>query len=187
MAKFADTQLLTEKVMGTKRYHPNPVCAVCPFVGDGCPDDESCRRLNGICSISQLYSHWQKYHVGNKAAGQLETRWRLALKNPRKPKQWLDERAPLELTPEWMEQQGGLEQGYEQLRPPLAPDADAMFSTFNFELHSVEHRSWLEAEGTPCFRPPRFRWRRDCVHADRCGCECALRGGRSSVARSSAI
>ena len=78
-----------------------------------------------------------------------ETRWRLALKNPRKPKQWLDERAPLELTPEWMEQQGGLEQGYEQLRPPLAPDADAMFSTFNFELHSVEHRSWLEAEGTP--------------------------------------
>ena len=104
---------------------------------------------------SQLYSHWQEQHKGNPAARQLEDRWRLALKHPTKDKEWLDAKEieggyaqPLELSWEWMEQQGGVDQGYEQVRPPLAPDADEMFSTFNFKLHSDEHRAWLEAEGT---------------------------------------
>lgn len=92
--------------------------------------------------------HWQHKHKDNPAARRLEARWRLAILNPTKAKEWLDEREPLELTTEWMEQQGGVDQGYEQVRPPLAPDADATFSTFNFELHSVEHRTWLEAEGS---------------------------------------
>ena len=62
MAKFAGMRRLTEKVMGKEHYLPSPVCAVCPFVGDGCCDDESCRRLNGICSFSQLYSHGPGLH-----------------------------------------------------------------------------------------------------------------------------
>ena len=155
MAKFDGTRLLTEKVMGSKYYHPHPVALTCPFIGDGCCDEESCRRLNCVGAISQLYSHWQEQHKGNPAARQLEDRWRLALKHPTKDKEWLDAKEieggyaqPLELSSEWMEQQGGVDQGYEQVRPPLAPDADEMFSTFNFKLHSDEHRAWLEAEGT---------------------------------------
>ena len=57
--------------MGDKYYLPNPVCAVCPFVGDGCCDEESCRRLNGICSFSQLYSSTGQGYMAHRDPGLL--------------------------------------------------------------------------------------------------------------------
>ena len=39
------------------------------------------------------------------------------------------------------------EAGYEQLRSPDAVKSDNIFC-FDFEMHSAEHRTWLEAAGT---------------------------------------
>ena len=39
------------------------------------------------------------------------------------------------------------EEGYEQLRGPNAVASEDMF-TFDFEMHSIEHREWLDAVGT---------------------------------------
>jgi hypothetical protein len=142
MNTFFETRALCEKVMGCEDYHPSPCVLFCPF--EGCKKGRY--QLNGPGLISQLYSHWQdKAHVGNPAAKELAARWRLALDNKDKDKDWLDARLPLKLSNEEMDHLGGKEQGYQRIR---SPTADATDFKPAFSLHTDEHRAWLQATGT---------------------------------------
>ena len=142
MTKYVETRELALKVMGNADYHPNPIVLICPF--------KSCKKshrvLNEVGAVSQLYSHWQdKRHKDNPMARALEARWRLALDNKTKSKEWLDARAPLCLTCEEGERLGGEAEGYEEIRLPATDPTDFKVS---FELHTEEHREWLQAKGT---------------------------------------
>ena len=83
--------------------------------------------------------------MGNPAAKELAARWRLALDNKDKDKDWLDARLPLKLSNEEMDHLGGQEQGYQRIR---SPTADATDFKPAFSLHTDEHRAWLQATGT---------------------------------------
>ena len=72
-------------------------------------------------------------------------RWRLALDNKDKSKEWLDAQKPLILSNEEMDRLGGKEQGYQRIR---SPTADATDFKPAFSLHTDEHRAWLQATGT---------------------------------------
>ena len=112
---------------------------------------DSCQKgryqLNGVGAVSQLYSHWQEKHGENPAARVLEARWRLALDNPSKSAEWLDAQPDMALilSNEEMDRLGGEQMGYERVRRPTPDPTD--FSPA-FDLHSDEHRAWLQAEGT---------------------------------------
>ena len=86
-----------------------------------------------------------KAHVGNPAAAAMEARWRLALDNKEKGKDWLDAQQPLVLSNEEMDRLGGDEQGYQRVRS-LTSDVTDFSPTFT--LHTAEHRAWLQAVGT---------------------------------------
>ena len=81
--------------MGNADYHPSPVVLICPF--DSCK--KSHRVLNGVSAVSQLYSHWKGRHASNPMAIALEKRWRLALDNKHKSKEWLDAQPGCALCP----------------------------------------------------------------------------------------
>ena len=125
VSKHAEMANLAEKVMGTSAYLHNPCVLICPFDGDKCLGAK--HRLNRIGGISQLYSHWQLCHKGNPAARMLEKRWRKVLKARTIPVAKLNALPDhaLELSSSWMESQGGMEQGYEQLRSLSAHASDA--------------------------------------------------------------
>ena len=97
---------------------------ICPFEGDKCKYAKY--RLNRVGGISQLYSHWQHGHKDNPAARVLEKRWRKVLKARTIPVDKLNALPglALELSGSWMESQGGMEHGYEQLRNPSAHASD---------------------------------------------------------------
>ena len=97
---------------------------ICPFEGDKCHGAK--HRLNGVGRVSQLYSHWQLCHKNNPAACVLERRWRIVLGNRTIPVAKLNALPDhaLELTNSWMEEQGGMEKGYEQLRSVSAHASD---------------------------------------------------------------
>ena len=100
------------------------------------------RATDAMCALSPP----RKVHAGNPAAQALEARWRLALDNKDKGKEWLDardEQQPLVLSNEEMDRLGG--EGYQRIRDLTSDVAD--FSP-TFMLHSVEHRAWLQAVGT---------------------------------------
>ena len=141
MEKFDETRRVAEKVMGDADYHPNPCVLICPFAT--CKKGH--RQLNGVCAISQLYSHWQKNHAENPASAVLEARWRLALDNKGKSAEWLDDKHPLILSDEEMQSLGGEDAGYEKVRRPVE---DATDFKYYFALHTDEHREWLNAKGT---------------------------------------
>lgn len=142
LTAFFDTRDLTAKVMGCADYHPAPSVLICPF--EGCKKGR--RQLNGPGLISQLFSHWQsKVHVDNPAAKKLEARWRLALDNKNKTKEWLDARESLILSNEEMDTLGGEERGYQHIR---GPSSDVTDFSCCFALHTEEHRAWLQATGT---------------------------------------
>ena len=141
MAKYFEMRGATAKVMGCADYHPSPCVLICPFA----TCKKSHRVLNGVSAVSQLYSHWKEGHKDNPAARVLEARWRLALDNMDKSAAWLDERQPLILSGDEMDRLGGEEEGYEPIRKPT-PDPTDFKPTF--ELHTAEHRAWLEAVGT---------------------------------------
>ena len=69
---------------------------------------------------------------------QLIERFKVALKKKRLTVAQLDEVAPLQQLEE---------DGYEELRGPDVVDEKDMF-TFDFELNSLEHGTWLADEGT---------------------------------------
>jgi hypothetical protein len=112
------------QVMGSAAYLHNACVLICPFEGDKCQGAK--HRLNRIGGISQLYSHWQSCHKDNKAARVLEARWRKVLKARTIPVDKLNALPglELELSSSWMEEQGGTEQGYEQLRSLSAYASD---------------------------------------------------------------
>ena len=116
--------------MGNADYHPSPVVLICPF--DSCK--KSHRVLNGVSAVSQLYSHWMGRHASNPMAIALEKRWRLALDNKHKSKEWLDAQpgCALCLTCEEADRLGGEEAGYEQIRPPK-PDPTDFKLTFDLQ------------------------------------------------------
>ena len=143
LAKYFEGRGLTEKVMGNADYHPSPVVLICPF--DSCK--KSHRVLNGVSAVSQLYSHWKGRHASNPMAIALEKRWRLALDNKHKSKEWLDAQpgCALCLTCEEADRLGGEEAGYEQIRPPKPDPTDFKLT---FDLNTEEHRAWKAAVGT---------------------------------------
>ena len=143
LAKYFEGRGLTEKVMGNADYHPSPVVLICPF--DSCK--KSHRVLNGVSAVSQLYSHWMGRHASNPMAIALEKRWRLALDNKHKSKEWLDAQpgCALCLTCEEADRLGGEEAGYEQIRPPKPDPTDFKLT---FDLNTEEHRAWKAAVGT---------------------------------------
>lgn len=142
LTAFFDTRDLTAKVMGCADYHPAPSVLICPF--EGCKKGR--RQLNGSGLVSQLFSHWQsKVHEDNPAAKKLEARWRLALDNKNKTKEWLDARESLILSNEEMDTLGGEERGYQRIR---GPSSDVTDFSCCFALHTEEHRAWLQATGT---------------------------------------
>ena len=69
---------------------------------------------------------------------QLIERFKVALKKKRLTVAQLDEVAPLQQLEE---------DGYEALRGPDVVDEKDMF-TFDFELNSLEHGTWLDEVGT---------------------------------------
>ena len=77
----------------------------------------------------------------------LEKRWRLALDNKHKSKEWLDAQpgCALCLTCEEADRLGGEEAGYEQIRPPKPDPTDFKLT---FDLNTEEHRAWKAAVGT---------------------------------------
>ena len=74
----------------------------------------------------------------NPAAAQLIARFKTILKKKRLTVPQLDAVAPFTQLEE---------EGYEQLRSPDVVDSKDMF-TFDFELHSLAHGAWIDAEGT---------------------------------------
>ncbi|EOD04915.1 hypothetical protein EMIHUDRAFT_121530 [Emiliania huxleyi CCMP1516] len=74
----------------------------------------------------------------------LEKRWRLALDNKHKSKEWLDAQpgCALCLTCEEADRLGGEEAGYEQIRPPKPDPTDFKLT---FDLNTEEHRAWKAA------------------------------------------
>ena len=80
-------------------------------------------------------SHWQTVHKGNKAAEQLEARWRKAIKNKAITLRDLDTCAPCQMT-------GDADQGYEPLREASVTTCHFPHS---FALGSSEHDAWLQA------------------------------------------
>ena len=115
LSKHKEMVKLTEKVMGSADYLHNGCVLICPFVGDKCKGAK--HRLNGVGRVSQLYSHWQHCHKNNPAARVLEKRWRTVLQARTITLEKLNGKPghALELSNSWMEAQGGMEQGYEQL------------------------------------------------------------------------
>ena len=167
--KFRPMQSLTEKVMGSADFMPNPCVIVCPFAGAGCAHGTF--RMNGACKPSQvrplacplacphtrflpppnvvcprqLYSHWQHVHSGNPTARQLEARWRAAIKNKSLSLADLDVCAPVQWT-------GDEEAGYEPLRaaPTAAQDAFPHSSPpgSSGTGGTAQLHEWLEATDT---------------------------------------
>ena len=80
-------------------------------------------------------SHWQHVHKGNKAAQDLEGRWRAAIKNKSLTLAELDECAPCQMT-------GDAEEGYEPLREASVTTCHFPHS---FTLGSPEHTAWAQA------------------------------------------
>ena len=80
-------------------------------------------------------SHWQTMHKGNKAAKELEARWRKAIKNKSLTRAQLDVCAPCQMT-------GDAEQGYEPLREASVTSRHFPHS---FALGSPEYFTWLQA------------------------------------------
>ena len=74
----------------------------------------------------------------NPAATELIKRFKVILKKKRLTVEQLDAVAPFVQLEE---------EGYEQLRSPDVVDSKDMF-TFDFELHSLAHGAWIDAEGT---------------------------------------
>ena len=74
-------------------------------------------------------------HKGNKAAEQLETRWRKAIKNKGITLRDLDMCAPCQMT-------GDAEEGYEPLREASVTSCHFPHS---FALDSAEYTLWLQA------------------------------------------
>ena len=97
---------------------------ICPFEGDKCKHAK--HRLNRVGGISQLYSHWQICHKENPAARVLEKRWRTVMKARTISVNKLNALPghALEVSGTWMQAQGGMEKGYEQLRSPSAHTSD---------------------------------------------------------------
>ena len=126
-------QALTAKVMGDANYLVNPCVIVCPFAGPKCQHGHF--RMNGDCKPSQLYSHWQTVHKGNKAAKELEVRWRAAIKNKTLEIADLDVCAPCQMT-------GDEADGYEPLREAAVTTRHFPHS---FAFGSAEYSAWLQA------------------------------------------
>ena len=117
--------------MGCADYHPAPSVLICPL--EGCKKGR--RQLNGPGLVSQLYSHWQTVHKGNKAAEQLEARWRKAIKDKTLTLRDLYACAPCQMT-------GDADQGYEPLREASVTTRHFPHS---FALGSPEYFTWLQA------------------------------------------
>ena len=79
-------------------------------------------------------------HTGNKAAEELEARWRKAIKNKSLTRAQLDVCAPCQMT-------GDEAAGYEPLRVAPSPAAGAKAPHFphDFELGSAAYHAWLQA------------------------------------------
>ena len=137
LTRFHADRQLVEKVLGNERFLVTPCTLLCPFESPGCP--KGVCRLNRFGGISQMYKHWVSKHSDNPAAQQLIARFKVALKNKRLSAAQLDERAPLEMH--------GEGEGYEQQRSPDTVTSEDVF-TYDFEMHSEEHRAWLIATGT---------------------------------------
>ena len=135
--KFAADRALMEKVLGDPLFLPTPCTYVCPFASAVCT--KPTRRQNRFGGMSQMIKHLDAVHSDNPAAMQLKTRLRVMLKNKRLTVEQLDARAPLVQREE---------EGFEQLRRPADAVASEDMFTFDFDMHSDEHREWLTATGT---------------------------------------
>ena len=134
VSKWQEMAKLTEKGMGSitmdgswvgqSHYLHNPCVLICPFEGDKCKHAK--HRLNRVGGISQLYLHWQICHKESPAARVLEKRWRTVMKARTISVNKLNALPghALEVSGTWMQAQGGLEKGYEQLRSPSAHTSD---------------------------------------------------------------
>ena len=81
-------------------------------------------------------------HKGNKAAEELEARWRKAIKNKSLTHADLDVCAPCQMT-------GDEAAGYEPLREAPSPAAGSTIHfPHTFAIGSSEHHAWLLAAGT---------------------------------------
>jgi hypothetical protein len=134
LKKFLQMQQLTEVVMGSADYLPNPCVLVCPFDGGKC--QHGTFRMNGYCKPSQLYSHWQTVHKDNPAAATMIARWRKALASRKITREALDELFPLEMDGEENE---------EAVRRPVHGEPHAFPHLFSF--NSPEYRAWAVNDG----------------------------------------
>ena len=92
--------------------------------------------------LANAWQHLRKIHSGNPAATRAADRLKAASEGRRLTSSQLDTKfGELELTAEWMEQQGGSDAGYEQVRAPRESDED--YFKMDFELGSAEHTQWL--------------------------------------------
>jgi hypothetical protein len=138
LTTFHADRELVKRVLGDGRFLVTPCTLACPFESAVCT--KGCRRLNRFGGISQMFKHWEKRHGDNPAAKQLIARFKAILKNKRLTMAQLDAKAPLVL-------EGEAEDGYEQVRSLDAIASEDLF-TYDFEMHSDEHREWLAAVGS---------------------------------------
>ena len=85
-------------------------------------------------------SHWQSVHKGNKAAEQLEARWRKAIKAKGLSLAQLDVCAPCQMV--------GTGEGYEPLREAPSPATSSIHFPHTFAVGSAEYHAWLLAVDT---------------------------------------